>query len=306
MSSSKVDYSVVVPVFKGSSTIKDLTIRVDKVFTDINKTYQLIFIDDASPDNSWEVLKEIKSSNKHVSAIRLKKNVGQHKVLQCGFRYAKGKGVITLDDDLQNPPEEIPKLIEEFEKGNADVVYSVPESKEQSWARNFGSKMIEKLFKRFASTPGRGSSFKLIDRSIVDEIKYLNYQYAYVDEWISWFTTQYAFVTTDHLAGEESRYSFGKLLRMTYRITFLYTTLPLKIITWTGALTAIVSILLAAFFLYRKYMYGSALGFTSLIISISLSTGLIMASLGVIGEYIARIFSTQNKRGYFDIEEVLE
>jgi hypothetical protein len=142
--------------------------------------------------------------------------------------------------------------------------------------------------------------------NIVKEIQYLNYRYAYIEEWVSWFANSYGFVETEHRQTGQSRYTGWKLIRMAYRITFSYTTLPLKIITWTGSLTAVASVFVGAFFIYKKYRFGAQIGYTSLIVAITLSTGLIMASLGVIGEYISRIFSIQNKRGYFEIEEVLE
>jgi undecaprenyl-phosphate 4-deoxy-4-formamido-L-arabinose transferase len=263
-------------------------------------------IDDASREKSWSIIQSLKSSFPNLSAVRLGKNVGQHKAIQCGFRYSSGKAVITIDDDLQTPPEEISKLVREFEENDPDVVYGVQKERKHHWARQAGSRVIERIFKKYAGTPGRGSSFKLIRMSIVEELKYLNYRYAYIDEWISWFTNRYSFVETIHKESSASRYTSWKLIKMAYRIIFSYTTLPLKIITWTGSFTAIGSILLGGFFIYKKYTVGAEIGFTSLIVAITLSTGLIMASLGVIGEFISRIFATQNKRGYFDIEEVLE
>jgi glycosyltransferase involved in cell wall biosynthesis len=143
---NELEYSIVVPVFNSEASLEELFSRLTQVMDQTGKTYEMIFVDDGSLDQSWEVMKKIKEENPGVfTAIRLAKNFGQHSATFCGFNFVKGKSIITLDDDLQCPPEEIPKLIKAMDESDAELVYGIYKAKKHSLARNIGSKTFKNL-----------------------------------------------------------------------------------------------------------------------------------------------------------------
>ena len=305
---SEIDYSVVVPVYKSTATLKQLCEEIHTVFSENNLTYELILVNDASPDDTWSIVKEVKvNTPAKVIAVNLAKNTGQHHALLCGFQYATGKHVITIDDDLQFSPKDILLLIDQQKLTDADLVYGIQFIKEHSTFRNIGSRAVAFMFSSFASTPGRGSSFRLINSNIINQIKHFNHRYIFLDELLAWFTSNTQFIEVTHSKRKEgeSGYTIGKLILWTLQIIFAYTTLPLRIMTYLGLVSFLICLGLVIFFIYQKVNVGAELGFTALITSIFMSTGLILFCLGIIGEYLNRLFHMQYKRPVFYIKEVL-
>jgi undecaprenyl-phosphate 4-deoxy-4-formamido-L-arabinose transferase len=265
-------------------------------------------VNDACPNNSWETVKSIKAQHPNiVTAINLAKNAGQHHAILCGFQYVKGAFVITIDDDLQFHPNEIEKLIAQQKRTGADLVYGIQIVKEHSFIRNLGSKAVAFLFASFASTPGKGSSFRIIKADVVQNIKHFNQRYIFLDELLAWFASNTQFVEVNHSRRKEGKsgYSIFKLVLWTLRLIFTYTTLPLRVMTYFGLLAFLICLGFVGYFLYMKFSFGAELGFTALIVSIFMSTGLILFSLGIIGEYLSRLFQLQTKRPVFFVKEVL-
>jgi glycosyltransferase involved in cell wall biosynthesis len=164
--------SIVVPVYNSEKTLVELFARIDKVFYDLNKTYQLILVDDGSKDNSWNEIEKLKNNHSEkILAVRFGKNYGQHNAILCGFNYCTGDCIITLDDDLQNPPEEITKLYSKYQETNADVIYAIPIDKKNSVIRNAGSNFVKKTSEFSSKTNIGGSSYRFLKREIVLEIK---------------------------------------------------------------------------------------------------------------------------------------
>jgi len=305
---SEIDYSIVVPVYKSTATLKQLCDEVNAVFSESNLTYELILVNDASPDDTWNIVKEIKAnSSAKVTAVNLAKNTGQHHALLCGFQYVTGKFVITIDDDLQFSPKDILLLIKQQKLTDADLVYGIQFVKEHSVFRNLGSRTVAYMFSSFASTPGRGSSFRLISSNIIQQIKNFNHRYIFLDELLAWFTSNTQFIEVTHSKRKEGKsgYTLGKLILWTLQIIFAYTTLPLRIMTYLGLIAFLICLGMVSFFIYQKVNVGAELGFTALITSIFMSTGLILFCLGIIGEYLNRLFHMQYKRPVFYIKEVL-
>ncbi|HVA98883.1 MAG TPA: glycosyltransferase family 2 protein, partial [Bacteroidia bacterium] len=140
----KSSISVLIPVFNSQETINELFNRIDSAFSKIENKYQLVLVDDGSRDDSWNEIEKLKKANhEKIIAVRLAKNFGQHNAILCGFHFCKGDLVLTMDDDLQHPPEEIEKLILRQEETNADVVYGIPSSKKHTSLRNAGSRFVK-------------------------------------------------------------------------------------------------------------------------------------------------------------------
>lgn len=304
----KKNFSVVVPVYNSAKTLEELYLRLNKFFTEKQKSFEVIFVNDGSADNSWEVLSTLKKKYPQtITAVKFTQNYGQHNALFCGLTFVKGDWVITIDDDLQTPPEEIEKLLTTQESTGADLVYGYYEKKEHSVIRNMGSWMVGKIFKNFANTSGKGSSFKLINASITEKVISRNYRMFFLDEILAWHTDNITHVVVNHLPRKEGKsgYTLFKLFKITIKLVVGYTAFPLKIISWFGLLSALICLGIVGYFIYMKYTYGAELGFTALIVSIFFSTGLILFSLGIIGEYIRRLYIGETGKPSYTVKTVL-
>jgi len=305
----QVEYSVVVPVFNSESTLKELFERISKTFNQLGKTFEVIFVEDGGQDASWDVLDSLKTEfPEFITAIKLNKNYGQHNAIICGLQFAGGQYIITIDDDLQNPPEEIKKLIEVSETEKPDVVYGLYSKKQHSRIRNIGSASVKKTSKLLLKGIGKGSSFRLIKKSLVEKLLDHHNHFMFIDEVILWYTENFSFVLVEHhkRASGKSGYSRRKLFNMMSDLVYYYTNIPLKLMIWGGIIVSFISFLLGLQFILRKLLYDTPLGYTSLIVTILFSTSIIVFSLGVIGGYLSRIYMVQNKKPPFSIQKVLE
>jgi polyisoprenyl-phosphate glycosyltransferase len=303
------DCSVIVPVFNSEKSLEELFQRIKKVMEDEGKSFEVIFVEDGGWDHSWDVLSSLKSAYpENVYAIRLSKNYGQHNATFCGFTFAKGDLIITIDDDLQNPPEEITKLFRHEENTNADLVYGIYHKKQHSFLRNVASKSLKTAAKVFLDRPGQGSSFRLIKRGLLDKLLEHSNNFIFIDEIFNWYTDEIEFVFVQHLkrpSSSKSGYSAGKLIKIAYDLMFYYTNIPLKLMVYGGLIVSVISFLLGVQFMLRKLFFNIPLGYTSLIVTILFSTSIIVFSLGVIGGYLSRIYHVQNKKPPFNIRKVL-
>lgn len=301
------DISIVIPVYNSSNTLEKLFSLIKNSLKDLN--FQVVFVNDCSYDNSWSKLENIQKENKkNVIAINLDKNAGQHIALFCGMQLVGGKYIVTLDDDLQVEPKEIIKLISALKKEDSDVVYGIFPKKKHNRIRNNGSKFFGKIFSTYASTPRNGSSFKIIKREIINDLKEHNHHNIYIDELLAWYSKKTSFVEIEHNKRQDgnSGYSFTKLVQLSLNLFVNYTALPLKIITFLGIFSSLISFVLGIYFLYQKYIEDVPIGFTALIVTIFFSTGIILFSLGIIGEYISRIYLVQSGKPAYKIKEILK
>ena len=271
------------------------------------KPFEIIYVDDSSRDGSWEVLKRLKAENPGlITAIRLAKNFGQHSATFCGFNFAKGENIITLDDDLQCPPEEIPKLIRRMEETDAELVYGIYEKKKHSAFRNIGSKGFKKI-SALLGRPREGSSFRLISSNIIQKIIIHHQNFVFIDEILHWYTDYVALATVEHHPRKykSSMYSTRKIWSLLANIMIYYTTVPLKLMVYGGLLSSLFFLVLSVIFAAKKIFFNVPLGYTSLIVAILFSTSLILLSLGIIGEYLSRIYMVQNKKPLYSIKKVI-
>lgn len=300
-------YSVVVPVFNSEASLRELRDRLLPVMKGTGKGFEFIFVDDGSIDGSWEVLRKLKEEDPEITTIiRLAKNFGQHSATFCGFHFAKGEYIITLDDDLQCPPEEIPKLIKRLEETDAELVYGIYRKPKHNVFRNIGSR----FFKRFSSILGRpeqGSSFRIISSGITQKILNYHQSFVFIDEILHWYTDYIAVVQVEHHPRKykTSTYSTGKIWGLLTNITIYYTTIPLKLMVYGGLISSVFFFILSLIFIAKKIFLNVPLGYTSLIVAILFSTSLILLSLGVIGEYLSRIYMVQNKKPLYSIKKVI-
>ncbi|MDF2438183.1 MAG: hypothetical protein K0Q95_2559 [Bacteroidota bacterium] len=298
--------SIVIPVFNSKETLNELCEKLHRTLTALDKPYEIILVDDGSKDDSWNEINRIKrTQNYSVSGIKLSKNFGQHNALLCGFAFCKGDAIITMDDDLQHPPEEIPKLVQLYESTNADIVYGLPENKKHSSLRNAGSYFVRTTSDHTNTKVNGGSSFRMIRSSLTKQlIENHRHNFLFIDAVLAWYTGNIEVVTVAHhnRKSGKSGYTFIKLFRTYLDILVNYSAGPLRILTYGGLFLSIVSFAIGLRFIYKKIFHHVPLGYTSLIVCILFSTSLILFCFGIIGQYLYKLYQLQNKRPSYSIE----
>lgn len=295
-------YSIVVPVYNSEKTLSELHERVKKVFTDVvGADYELILVDDSSKDGSFEEMKRIHSLDEKVKVFQLAKNFGQHNALMCGFAQATGDYVVTIDDDLQHPPEEIPKLIEAMRADpEVDVAIGKYDSKKHGPIRNFGSRVINKIaMDTNEKTENLDmTSFRLMKKYVVDYIVNIKIDTPRIGYLIMAITDRIINVTVHHDERKygSSQYSFKRLVRDFKLEVMSNTVLPLKLVKYVGGISCLASLVLMIVYLI-EYITGSieVLGWTTIIVLMLLFFGITLMSIGIIGEYLMRIIGESKK-----------
>lgn len=303
----QIKYSVVVPVFNSEPSLVELCQRITKVFLKMDESYEIILVDDSSMDNSWQIMKELIRNDKQVKIIQLMKNFGQHNAIICALNYVSGKYIITMDDDLQNPPEELPKMIKKIREGY-DVVIGAQEVKQDSTFKNLGSFFIRYINVKIFNKPKdlKLSSFRIMKRVVADEIKKLKTPYPYVSGMLLSITRNISNVTVKHDKRKygSSTYNISKLIKLAFNLIINYSSLPLKFLTFIGILVSVASFCMGLYFIIKKLIIGIPVpGWTSVVFLLSFFNGLLLIILSIIGEYLARIINEVSNRQQFVIRE---
>ena len=300
------NYSVVIPVYRSQDTLVELAQRLATMFQSQNQSFELIFVDDCGGDNSWQVLQTLLADYPLI-LVRLSKNSGQHNATLCGMAHSQGQFLLTIDDDLQCPPEEVPKLIQSLEQTQAELVYGVyGQNKKHHAFRNFGSYWIKQVYQIAFQAKPDGSSFRLMRRSLVQKLLLHTQPFVFLDGLIHWHTASIVYCPVEHRDRSQGRstYTLSKLLALTMNLIFNFTVLPLRFVTYLGLITALLSFCFGFYFIINKLLHDVPLGYTSVIVSLFFSTGLILISLGIMGEYLSRIFMLQNHKPQYSVAEV--
>lgn len=254
---------------------------------------EIIIVDDGNTDDTWQVVRELSLSNKQVCGLRLGRNFGQHAALLAGVRRAEKPVVVTLDDDLQNPPEEVPKMLAAL-SDDVDVVYGLPERRRQSAWRNFTS-ASSKLLMRYALGFLRAteiSAFRVFRTRLRDSFEGDLGPGVSIDALLNWSTTRFVSVEVKHDERKQgsSNYSFRKLLRFMLDTATGYSTVPLRFATGLGLVTVTLSVFVLGWVLWRPLTTGESVpGFPFLATTIAIFSGVQLIVLGVLGQYIGRM-----------------
>lgn len=303
-------YSIVVPVYNSQKTLETLYKRIKDVFEEhYGGNFELILVDDSSTDGVSAVMHELHEKDKRVKTIYLARNFGQHSALMCGFHYVTGDIVITMDDDLQHPPEETVKLIDYLEKNpQTDVVCGNYDSKKHSAIRNFGTKMTNMFTSRMFSKPKdlHLTSFRAMRRYIVDSLCTYTDTRPRIGHLILRTTNRIANVTVRHNPRQygKSGYTFKHLVRDFVNNILYNSDLPLLALGWMGVIALGVSIIMILYYLIRYCVSGySIAGFATLVILLLAFGGLLLFGLGIIGHYLAQIVSEAKKMPYYIVRD---
>ena len=287
------DISVVVPVLNGERTLRDLFVRTRAVVSEMRLDFEILFVDDGSVDDSWRIIRELKADcGECVRGIKLAKNSGQQAATICGLQRARGDWVLTLDDDLQSPPEEIPKLWTVAQQQGCDVVYGVCPVPRHYLLRNLCSRIFRMLVRGVAPRVPAGSSFRLIRAGLIELLDSRFATWAFVDPALTGLTSDIAAVTVRHeeRRGGKSGYSIGKLIQLAVTVLVIHSTLPLQLMIWCGLLSALGSFCLGIYYLVLRLTSNVAVGFSALIVTMTFAFGVILLSLGILGIYVSRIY----------------
>ncbi|MCJ0826690.1 glycosyltransferase family 2 protein [Luteimonas sp. 50] len=295
MTSANPEYSVVIPVFNSQDIVLDTLRRTAAFFESRQLSYEIIAVNDGSSDCSWEQLAQAAAENPRIVAIDLLRNSGQHNANLCGFRASRGQWLVTMDDDLQNPPEEIAHLIEKAKEG-FDLVLGRFHEKQHAGYRKLGSRAVRALNQRiFGQEPDLVlSNFRLMHRDVVDRVCAYRGPFPYIPGLCLRFSGRRANAMVEHhpRRSGSSNYNWRRILTLVSTILFNYSSFPLRLVAALGIFTAIVSLLLGLYYLAEGIFGGARVpGWTTLVVMLAFFNGMTMLMLAMLGEYVVRIIN---------------
>lgn len=301
---SGIDVSIVAPIYGGADSLPELQSRVAAVMQAAGLEYELLLVDDRGQAGAWRMIKRLSSLHPEIKGLRLGRNFGQHAATMCGIAESRGEWVVTLDDDLEHPPEAIPELLA---KGNLEhpVVYGVFPRRTHAWYRNVSSEIMRwALKKAFPDLNANYTSFRAMHRSIADVIVTFGLSRPYIDGMVSWVTSNVATVEVTH--GErihgESTYTLKKLVSHALNIFVTFSQLPLRIATYTGTGLALLSFAWLIYVVYGRLSGSvSSPGYASLMSVVLFACGIQLIILGVLGEYVGRLMGATYRKPVYVI-----
>lgn len=302
--------SVVIPVYRSGPSLSPLYDRLVPVLDALTGDWELVLVDDASGDDTFARMCELHARDPRVRLVRFARNMGQHHATLCGLARARGDYVFTIDDDLQNPPEEMPKFIGRLEEGYDLAIGRIEGGKKHSWYRNISSRLLQYLVERVLDKPPHIalSSYRCMTRRAVDRIAIFTGAHVYMP------ALMFNAVPADRIcnvpvrhherAHGRSSYTFRKLARMASYLLINHSSLPLRFVTGWGLLLSAVSLGFAAFVAVDALVHGSRVsGWPSMAVLISFLSGNIMFCMGILGEYIGRLVEESSRASMFPVFE---
>ncbi len=300
-------FSVVIPTYKCSYFLNELYERLVKTLTKTLHDFEIIYVNDASPENDWEIITELSKKDDRVKAINFSRNFGQHYAINAGLNYSSGDWVIVMDGDLQDKPEEIIKLYNKTKEG-FEIVFAKRKNRKDKFFKIVLSKLFYKIFAYLTGTEQDSSvaNFGIYNKKVINAILSMKDSIKYfptMTQWVGFKKTK-IFVEHSKRNEGESSYSLSSLFKLAFNNIIAFSTKPLKLFVKFGFFIVLCSVLFAIYFLI-KYLKGEivVMGYASLIISIWLLSGIIILIMGVLGIYIGKIFERVKDRPNFIIEE---
>jgi len=299
--------SVVIPVYRSEAILPELIRRLDSVLPAIADSFEVILVNDCSPDHSWDVISSLAARHDWIRAINLMRNYGQHNALLCGIRTVRYDVCITMDDDLQHPPEEIPKLLTKLAEGY-DVVYGTPEHEQHGLRRDFASWISKVALQNVmgAEIARKISAFRAFRTEVAKAFAHYAGAFVSIDVLLTWGTNRFCLTTVRHEPRKEgvSGYTFRKLVTHGMNMMTGFSTLPLQFASLVGFLFTLFGVGVLAYVVGRYlWLGGSVPGFPFLASIIALFSGAQLFALGIIGEYLARMHFRMMDRPTYVVRE---
>lgn len=302
--------SFVIPCYRSALTIEKVVKEIEDTMPNLPKyDYEIVLVNDSSPDDTFEVISKIALGNEKVLAINLARNFGQHAALMAGFRHTTGDIVVALDDDGQTPADEVGKLVEKLEEGY-DVCYAKYEHKKHSFYRNFGSKVNERMTRVMLGKSKELyiSSYFAVKRFILNDMLRYENCYPYVIGLVLRTTKNICNVNVNHREREigTSGYTLKKLLALWMNGFTAFSVVPLRIATYFGLFCAAAGFVYTIVTIIRKIIDNQApMGYPTLICAVMIIGGVLMMMLGLIGEYVGRMYITMNNAPQYVIKDIV-
>lgn len=302
-----VDVSVVVPVYAGADCLDELHRRLVENLSKITERFEIILTEDCGPDDSWPRIQELAAKDPRVRGMQLSRNFGQHPAITAGLAATRGDWVVVMDCDLQDRPEEIPRLWEKAQEG-FDCVLARRAERRDKWTKKMSSVIFYKTFNYLTDLnyDGTVANFSIVSRRVVSQLLDMGESVRFYGGFLTWMGFKKAYIDVEHgerFAGQSS-YTLAKLFRMAMPIILAYSNKPLRLCVMLGIALAGLSVLGGAVLIFRVLAYGSpVLGWPSLMVSLNFSTGAIIFTLGILGLYIDRIFTEVKRRPIFIVRE---
>jgi glycosyltransferase involved in cell wall biosynthesis len=308
--------SIVIPVYNGALSIRQLVEELLQTLPTLANEYEIILVEDDGRDNSWEVIEGIvEDYGEVVRAFKMMRNYGQHSALLCGIRAVRGDVIVTMDDDLQHPPEEIQKLLKKLDEGY-DVVYGKPAQEQHTFLRNIASQMTKLALQNAmgADTASSISAFRAFRTRVRDAFINYNGPSVNIDVLLTWGTTRFTAIEVHHEARKlgVSNYTLYKLITHSFNMITGFSTLPLQIASMVGFGLTVFGLIILFYVLGQYVLQGGTAfpGFPFTASIIAIFSGAQMFTIGIIGEYLARMyFRTMDKPSYvvrYDTQEEKE
>ncbi len=301
--------SVIIPVYGCCNNLKLLCERLVKTLNHLSQEYEIIMINDASPDNSWGMIHSIAQHNPRIKGLNLSRNFGQHHAITAGLDFANGDWVVVMDCDLQDPPEEIIKLYNKAQEGY-DIVFGRRVLRKDSFLKKLGSKVYFKILNYFteSNVDNRIANFSIISSGVLNQLRKLKEQNRSYPLFINWLGFEKTVIDIEHDARESgnSSYTLKKLITLAIDNIISQSNKPLRLSIKFGFLLAFASLSYSIFLVTRYFVQGTPVeGWTSVIVSIYFIGGLLFANMGVLGLYIGKVFDQAKNRPLYIIGQTI-
>ena len=302
--------SVVIPVFNEELVLHEFYPRLKKEAESWGKSYELLFVDDGSSDNSFKLICKWKKIDSNIRVVKFTRNFGQQAAVLAGFRESRGNIVVQIDSDLQNPPEEIKRLLGAF-TDEVDLVVTIPRKRRDSALRILGSKVLHSLAQALFGNRFKLnlSSFRAMRRSVIEKIDQCQDRSRYMAVLMSWMAVPTVHVEVDHHLRKvgQTKYGVLPLLRLTWDLITGYSNFPLRLVTYLGLLGAGVGFSIMMFLLYQRLVAGILIeGFVVLSAVFSFFAGVQLLSIGFLGEYLGRVHLKIQNRPEYIVHKVID
>ncbi len=308
--STPLDLSVVIPCYGSRETLRALVDDLLRVLEAEARPFELILVDDGSPDDVWSVIVSLHAEHPdRVVGVQLMRNFGQHNALMAGLHRARGAVIVTMDDDLQHPPEEIPKLVGALKDGGLDLVYGTYEQRRHRGWRRAASSLVTSTFRRLFRVDFTFTAFRALRSELAQSVLTYSLNFTFLDGLLAWNTDRIGSIPVRHDARREGKsgYSVSRLLLLSLNMFTNFSLVPLQVVSWLGLAAAGFGLGLGGVFLVASLLDMMKVpGFAATIVAISILGGIQLLALGIIGEYLGRVHLNINRKPQYVERHVLD
>ena len=304
---NKNKLSIITPVYGCCKSINSLYERLNKSLSTITNDFEIIMVNDSSPDNAWEAIKELAKKDDRVKGINLSRNFGQHKAITAGLDYAKGDWIVVMDCDLQDQPEEIIKLYNKAQEGY-EIVFGRRAERKDTFLKRLSSKLFYKVYDYFTESKidNTIANFSIISKKVLNTLKKMREQNRTYPLFVNWIGFKRTEINIEHSSRDEgkSSYTFSKLINLAIDSIVSQSNKPLKLSIKFGFILSFLSLIYACLLVLRYFIFSIPVeGWTSVMVSIYFIGGLLFANMGILGLYVGKIFDETKNRPIYIVQE---